>query len=567
MSTVFDWGRTFHDNSGRLASSATATFYIAGSVVTKIAIYPTAADQAAGTNALANPQTLNSAGRLPQQVHSAGPCRVVIVSSTGATLYDEDNVVTLTGATIGTLLYPRTAAEIAAGITPTDYTYPEGDVRRYGATGDGSTNDSTAIQAAFTCSAVVTFDKAKSYNISSTTISLKKHNQIVHGNGSTLVYSGSTYAVDFTPISNVYLIGNVINELFVTCSAASATGYRLRCSYALFNNCSSGVTGNNGVAYLLETDITYGTGPYYNLFNGCIAGGNGAATGQFGWKAALDAGTPTRGPNANQWVGGRTGSMNTAFLIAGSGNSFFGVTVEATKSGGYVFDFTNANIVSIGSGSFNNVVTSCYVEGNSGANFVRFGAYTSQCRVVFPYVTSLGAGTYLTDSSLNITNQIIDEKGYSFANSGSTAYNTLDYYDENANQGTSNSWTPVIAGSSTAGTQTYSIQNGRYTRIGNLVFIKCTVLLSAKDAATAGNLRITGLPFTSKNVANSYASLTISGANVLHSGAYTYCGARIDPNTTYISLMENGTNLAPALLGAAALKAATEFEISGSYEV
>jgi hypothetical protein len=42
----------------------------------------------------------------------------------------------------------ETAAETAAGVTPIDIGYQPGDVRRYGAVGDGSTDDTAAIQAA-----------------------------------------------------------------------------------------------------------------------------------------------------------------------------------------------------------------------------------------------------------------------------------------------------------------------------------------------------------------------------------------------------------------------------------
>lgn len=52
---------------------------------------------------------------------------------------------TMTQATIGGLLYPQTAAEITAGVTPTNYAYPAGHAFRYGAVGDGSTDDNTAI--------------------------------------------------------------------------------------------------------------------------------------------------------------------------------------------------------------------------------------------------------------------------------------------------------------------------------------------------------------------------------------------------------------------------------------
>jgi hypothetical protein len=41
-----------------------------------------------------------------------------------------------------------TDAEVAALVTPTDYAYPPGDIRRYGAVGDNSTDNYAAIQAA-----------------------------------------------------------------------------------------------------------------------------------------------------------------------------------------------------------------------------------------------------------------------------------------------------------------------------------------------------------------------------------------------------------------------------------
>ena len=48
--------------------------------------------------------------------------------------------------------HARTAGEIAAGVTPTNYAYLPGDVRRYGAVGDGTTNSSTAFANAIASS-------------------------------------------------------------------------------------------------------------------------------------------------------------------------------------------------------------------------------------------------------------------------------------------------------------------------------------------------------------------------------------------------------------------------------
>lgn len=61
---------------------------------------------------------------------------------------------TMTQATIGNLLYPRTAAEQSAGVTPTNYYYEPGNVLRYGTnTTPGTTDMTAAVAAAFAVSA------------------------------------------------------------------------------------------------------------------------------------------------------------------------------------------------------------------------------------------------------------------------------------------------------------------------------------------------------------------------------------------------------------------------------
>lgn len=69
--------------------------------------------------------------------------------------------------------------------------------------------------------------------------------------------------------------------------------------------------------------------------------------------------------------------------------------------------------------------------------------------------------------------------------------NCLDDYEEGT-------WTPVLA-SAGGGTPTYAEHVGVYTKIGNRVFFEGDVQLSAFNTLAAGQLTITGLPFTSAN--------------------------------------------------------------------
>jgi hypothetical protein len=73
--------------------------------------------------------------------------------------------------------------------------------------------------------------------------------------------------------------------------------------------------------------------------------------------------------------------------------------------------------------------------------------------------------------------------------SASSDANTLDDYEEGT-------WTPAITGGSTAGTTTHVAQNGKYTKIGNMVVASGFVQISAMTGT--GNLTVS-LPFATHN--------------------------------------------------------------------
>jgi hypothetical protein len=68
----------------------------------------------------------------------------------------------------------------------------------------------------------------------------------------------------------------------------------------------------------------------------------------------------------------------------------------------------------------------------------------------------------------------------------------LDDYEEGT-------WTPTVQASGGSSGQAYSQQVGNYTKIGNLVTIFFTVILTNEGTHSGTELKLFGLPFTVKN--------------------------------------------------------------------
>jgi hypothetical protein len=87
--------------------------------------------------------------------------------------------------------------------------------------------------------------------------------------------------------------------------------------------------------------------------------------------------------------------------------------------------------------------------------------------------------------------------------------NTLDDYEEGT-------FTPVINGTSTSGVGVYSIQVGRYTKVGNTITAHCHINWSAHTGT--GNMNIGGLPITSANVTNLFPAASVFSDNLTCTG-------------------------------------------------
>ena len=94
------------------------------------------------------------------------------------------------------------------------------------------------------------------------------------------------------------------------------------------------------------------------------------------------------------------------------------------------------------------------------------------------------------------TLQLRNSPGIDFSqlqtNASGMTSETLDSYEEGT-------WTPTLTGSSSAPSLTYSTQLGEYVKIGSVVHLTFFINVANVSAQGGGQLRITGLPFSSKN--------------------------------------------------------------------
>jgi hypothetical protein len=142
----------------------------------------------------------------------------------------------------------------------------------------------------------------------------------------------------------------------------------------------------------------------------------------------------------------------------------------------------------------------------------------------------------------------------------STNVNALDDYEEGT-------WTPVVAGATTAGTNTYSYQFGRYAKIGSMVQFDIFMGMATKDAAMAGSVYMS-LPFTARNwgFANGNGGISVAaGANITLTASYTQVLALVLPNTTRVSLQQVANGSAASWLDTTNISGTFQLSLGGCY--
>lgn len=149
-------------------------------------------------------------------------------------------------------------------------------------------------------------------------------------------------------------------------------------------------------------------------------------------------------------------------------------------------------------------------------------------------VANLTSGRDVAVKKLNPTDNVVMAagKGIDFTANGG---DVLSQYDEGT-------YTPVFTASSSNPTVTYSLQRGRYTKIGNVVTVSAFIGWSSISGGS-GDLRIS-IPFAGES------SVGVSGAGAISSldgftfaAGRTFCSFQPQANVLYGNLPQTGSGV------------------------
>lgn len=229
-----------------------------------------------------------------------------------------------------------------------------------------------------------------------------------------------------------------------TASAISiGSGATLMASDVSINSSNTNAIAGSGTIEFGEIDFTGSSSTIQSTLT---------ATSLVSQMGQLNLNTALTVPN------GGTGAKTLTGVVTGNGTS--AMTANAVTQHGVLIGGASNAVSSLGVAASNSVL-----QGSTGAD----PSFTTT-----PQLVGLGIGAASTGSGL-----------------------TFDGVNTLANYVTGGTFTPTLAGGTTAGTTTYTLQYGYYTLIGNIVQIIGYINCSA--ATGTGIIVIGGLPFTIAN--------------------------------------------------------------------
>lgn len=571
------------DTAANVLSGATLTFSLTGTST------PTNAYSDSGlTTPVANPLSANSAGVfIPVFLDPTVSYRIVLKTQAGAVLQtwdpaNENVLALLTQNYLGQILYPRISAEISAGVTPVNYAYAPGVDLRYGVVRDDATDNQTAITNLIAVGAqgvqivltpgIARHSNTLDWSCDSLRVAVQGKSQLRHtGTGVANKIDGGTSS---GALFNIQFSGGYLEELGnanttegwllrglgrcdINVRAKNANTYGIHVQFAVLCTLRLGMTANDGVAYttpppvgvILDARGASETTAYCrfpNLFVEGLAAGTGLIL-----NATL----------GNEFTNGSCEGCSVGLKQNGTPNdlnTFYDFDFEAnTANDVLVTSGTNLKFVNCQSVSSTSNPT-IDLQGGESTTFV--GGYYSRVNCQSGATNTCFFGCQVPSGGPGIQNtgskKIV---GVSQVNTVTRAFvGALN--DELGEQST---FTPTIFGNTVAGSQTFSKQEGFYTRVGKRVDFTINLVLTANSGGS-GTALIGGLPFTSRTTGNQTVQVN-EWTGITLSTSSDAIGLRIAANTTQGSLIESGAS--SAAIAITAISATASLSISGSYQL
>ena len=310
-----------------------------------------------------------------------------------------------------------------------------------------------------------------------TALAVGSAGQVVRSTGTLPAYS--TFTIPDTYAQGDLLYGSATNVLTALAKNASATRYLA----------NTGTSNNPAWAQVVLTDGVSGVLPVAN-------GGTNASS------ASITAFNNITGYTA----AGATGTTSTNLVFSTSPTLV--TPALGTPASGVLTNCTGLPVAGGGTGA-TSFTSDAILTGNTTSAIVAESTLTYD-------------GTTLTLGGGQIA--------FPATQAASAGSNTLDDYEEGT-------WTPVIGGSGGTSGQTYSVQVGRYVKIGKIVIATAFPVLSAKGTIT-DSVQIQGLPFTAENTTNLVSVGVNRWANLATN--WVYIDVYVDVNTT-IAWVEGAT--------------------------
>ena len=257
--------------------------------------------------------------------------------------------------------------------------------------------------------------------------------------------------------------------------------------------------GNFGNVTLTSTDAGAGAGPLLDLYRDSASPAASDTIGEIEFNGEDSAG------NKQQYAVIH-GSILSPTSTAETGQIHFETATAGASTEKMIIGSTNLVINDIGA------IYNVRIEGDTDANLLYTDATNS--RVGIGILTP--AEKLEVVGNIKLSGNVVVASGFGIdfaATSGTGTSELLADYEEGT-------YTPTLEGGTTAGTTTYTVQSGFYTKIGNRVNFDLTITYTA--ATGTGEARLS-LPFVA-NAATNYIAVVNVRATIPSTAATTLVG-------------------------------------------